>query len=102
MFQNDIISYGTMYMAEKQSLFYKELKDVLNRMRDTGLFECIRGRYILKIDNNALRGIVTEGQDNILGLDHFKIIFSIHAAVVAFSILIFGLELIVKKNVQKQ
>ena len=91
-------------MAEKQSLYYKELMKVLDRMRDTGLYECLRRRYILKIDNNALRGIVDDGQNSIiiLGVDHFKIIFSIHAAVVAFSVIIFGIEVIVHRYVQRQ
>ena len=70
-------------------------------MRDTGILECIRQKYTLKIDNNALRGIVADGQDNItiLGVDHFKIIFSIHGAVVAFSVLVFGIEVVLHRFV---
>ena len=82
-------------MAEKQSLYSKELQIVLDRMRDTGIFEFIRNQYTLKLDNTAISELLAGDQSNkrILKLDHFKILFSIHAAVMAFSVLIFGFEL---------
>ena len=82
-------------MAEKQSLYSKELQIVLDRMRDTGIFEIIRNQYTLKLDNIAISELLAgdQGNQHILKFDHFKILFSIHAAVTAFSVLVFGFEL---------
>ena len=82
-------------MAEKQSLYSKELKIVLDRMRDTGIFEIIRNQYTLKLDNTAISELLAgdQGKQHILKLDHFKILFYIYAAVMAFSVLVFGFEL---------
>ena len=82
-------------MAEKQSLYSKELQIVLDRMRDTGILEIIRNQYTLKLDNTAISELLAgdQGNQHILKLDHFKILFYIYAAVMAFSVLVFGFEL---------
>ena len=82
-------------MAEKQSLYSKELKIALDRMRDTGIFEIIRNQYTIKLDNTAISELLARDQGNqhILKFDHFKILFYIHVAITAFSVLVFGFEL---------
>ena len=95
LFQKDSIGWSGSWMAEKQSLYSKELQIVLDRMRDTGIFEIIRNQYTMKLDNTAISELLARDQGNqhILKFDHFKLLFSIHAAVTAFSVLVFGFEL---------
>ena len=95
LFQKDLSPWSITFLAEKQSLYSKELKIVLDRMRDTGIFEFIRNQYTLKLDNTAISELLAgdQGNQHILKLDHFKILFYIYAAVMAFSVLVFGFEL---------
>ena len=95
LFQKALMGWEISWMAEKKSLYSKELKIALDRMRDTGIFKKIRSQYILKLDDTAISELLAGDQGNkrILKLDHFKILFSIHAAVAAFSAIVFGFEL---------
>ena len=67
----------------------------MDQMRDTGIFEKIRNQYTLKLGDTAISELLAgdQGNKHILKFDHFKILFSIHASVMAFSVLVFGFGL---------